>query len=255
MKSVRRLTDKRLTRFVIARIIKMMTKKKTRPSFYEKSENVPVVHSDEQESDEIQRVQPVVEIVDKQTDMVLEDSSQERQTNKEFWSSELPVSEQFNPGQPGRGKGKLLIGVIAVFLIILAVGAGTFVYLSKTETKNPEPSPTPEVVTTPTPSPEVDRSAYKVAILNGSGITGEAARLKEKLIDLNFEVERTGNADKSNYKKTVIQTKEGVSHAFIEVLEKELAKRYVLSTTETLDKDSKNDVVVIIGKEKTESSE
>ena len=107
---------------------------------------------------------------------------------------------------------KMLVFFVVLLLLGAAVG-GFFYYKSNlastSGTENGEPAnnqsetTTTELTSTPTltPTPEpVDLSKYNVRILNGSGITGEAAKVKILLTTLTFAKVSTGNADTSNYK-------------------------------------------------------
>ncbi|HSA84364.1 MAG TPA: LytR C-terminal domain-containing protein, partial [Patescibacteria group bacterium] len=93
-----------------------------------------------------------------------------------------------------------------------------------------------------------DLSAYSISVLNGSGISGEAASLRTQLEDAEFVVDSVGNADTSDYTRTEVFAKEGVSEAYLNTLIKELEKTYeVNSVTETLDESESVDVEIIIG--------
>lgn len=110
---------------------------------------------------------------------------------------------------------------------------------NKTEVVEPtiEPSPTPA---------KVDLSQYTVKVLNGSGVSGEAARVKTKLTAAGFNVISTGNADASNYTKTEITIKKTVSKDALAKLQTELEKTYKVSTA-TATSTQTADIVVIIG--------
>ena len=149
--------------------------------------------------------------------------------------------------------------IISSILIVLALLTGVFLYLQgiKDEQKPQESvisSPTPQVNTDISPTPAVsevvDLSMYKIQVLNGSGISGEAARAKQLLEEEKFTVSSIGNADTVNYQKTIIQSKKTVPKEFIDKLKGFIDKSYVLDDTKELDESEKSDVLIIVGSEK-----
>jgi len=105
----------------------------------------------------------------------------------------------------------------------------------------------------PSPTPEkIDLSKYSITVLNGSGIKGEAAKVKDMLEEEGFSVVSVGNADASDYEKTILKAKEGVEAGFLDKLKSALSKSYVLASTQTLEKNDEDEIVVIIGSEKAE---
>lgn len=111
---------------------------------------------------------------------------------------------------PQRSGSKLHL--IILFLIGLAVIGGT-VYLLKNQFNGPAPTPTPEatavptVAPTPTPEP-VERSNFKVRVLNGTTKSGLAGTVLAKLKELGYKSDRAGNATNSAFERTVIRVKE-----------------------------------------------
>ena len=114
----------------------------------------------------------------------------------------------------------------------------------------PTPTPTPEPTATPVPTKAVDLSAYTIRVENGSGITGEAAKLKTQLVNDEFTVASTGNADNSDYKKTTISVKENVDESYIKKLRASLEKTYTLGDDTKAPPSQKTDVVITIGSTK-----
>ncbi len=112
-------------------------------------------------------------------------------------------------------------------------------------TPTEEPTPTSE----PTAKP-VDLKAYTVRILNGSGVTGEAAKLKAVLTDAGFTVGETGNADNSDYTETVISAQTSVDQGYLKELTETLKKSYkVDATVKTVPSVGDSQVTVTIGSE------
>ncbi|HZJ18584.1 MAG TPA: LytR C-terminal domain-containing protein [Patescibacteria group bacterium] len=91
---------------------------------------------------------------------------------------------------------------------------------------------------------------YKIEVLNGSGISGEASKVKGLLEEERFTVSSIGNADGLNYQQTVIQAKKTVPKEFLDKLKGFLDKLYVLDDTKELPDTEKFDFVVTIGSKK-----
>jgi hypothetical protein len=111
-----------------------------------------------------------------------------------------------------------------------------------------KPTPTvPPPTAAPTQKP-VDLTAYTIAILNGSGISGKAADEKTALTTAGFKVTSTGNATNSSFTKTEISAKSTVNHDFLTKLENELNKSYKVDTTvATSPASDATDITVTLG--------
>jgi hypothetical protein len=156
----------------------------------------------------------------------------------------------------------LFVLTVLIALIVGFVAGGFYVYTTgmsalndegKTQ-NNEKSSPVASATATasPTASPEpVDVSEYSVSILNGSGIVGEATRVKEILEEAGFTVGTTGNASRFNYTDTLIQGKEGVPEAAMEQLEEALSETYSVEVGEALPESSTSDIVVTVGSTKS----
>lgn len=151
-----------------------------------------------------------------------------------------------------------------VSLISFVVGLATMAAVSYfPQTKNiynfipllASPTPTPTAVPTSTPSPTakpVDLSAYKIKILNGSGVRGAAAGLKETLAGDGFEIASTGNADLSDYTETIISAKKEVKTAFIKKLKESLSDYKLKEDPTGIENKDAVDVIIILGSSKVE---
>lgn len=160
-------------------------------------------------------------------------------------------------------KGKIWVAFLGALIVTVFV-IGLFIFKKSAIKSNEEkqrssvlsPTPTEESPISPAPTQEeVDISAYTIVILNGSGIAGEAARVKTALEQEGFTVVSIGNADQSDYENTMIQTKKDTPQAFVSMLKSVLEKTYVLDETEELSKQEESDVRVIIGRSRSEDSE
>jgi len=139
--------------------------------------------------------------------------------------------------------------VVLITFVIGIIGIAGFYYFSDKGVINATPTPT--IVPTIEPSPtvaEVDLSEFPIEVLNGSGISGVAAKVKTQLTDAGFTVDSVGNAKNSDFTKTIISVKKSVSEAFVNKIIDELKKNYsVEEKTETLEDSNDADVVVTIG--------
>jgi|SRR6185369_2741312 len=155
-----------------------------------------------------------------------------------------------------RGNAWFFIMVTLVaFVIGLVCIAGIYYFTAGTsENKGiaipniiAKPTPTPTQTPTPTPK-QLDLSTYDIQVLNGSGVTGQAAKVKTDLTSAGFSVTKTGNADTSDYEKTVIEAKKGTDDAYLKELIATLKKSYAIdSNIVTLKASETSDVIVIIG--------
>lgn len=185
---------------------------------------------------------------------------------KEGSEASETVSEERPIVVTSEKKNNLLIFIVLIILG-LALGAGLFFFrgalgkiasqvTKQTGIKKEKAVPTvsrQEPTVAPSPTPEkVDLSKYSITVLNGSGIKGEAAKLKEMLEEEGFSVASVGNADASDYEKTILKVKEGTETGFLDKLKSALGTSYVLASTQTLEKNDKNEVVIVIGSEKAE---
>lgn len=143
-----------------------------------------------------------------------------------------------------------------LFLAGMVAGFVVFDQLSQRTGGNPpiqfgNASPTPTKEPSATPTPEApDFSKYSIMVENGSGISGVAADTQDQLENAGFTVSEIGNADKSTYKQTVIQIKNGTNTDFLKALKATLEKSYVVADdTEELPDSEEFDAVVIVGSE------
>jgi hypothetical protein len=144
--------------------------------------------------------------------------------------------------------------ILLIFIIAIVLLVGIFVYrqgLLKKVTVNitPAATPTPTVTVEPTPA-VVDLTKYEVEILNGSEVTGEAAKQKDNLETAGFTVSSVGNADNSDYTDTIIKAKADVDSAFIAKLKSVLNDTFTVGPVQSLSSDAAVPVQVILGTQK-----
>ena len=94
---------------------------------------------------------------------------------------------------------------------------------------------------------KIDFVDYKVSILNGSGVAGEAGKVEELLKDVRFEDMDTGNADSYDYTDTEIRMKDGTPKAVYTAVKEALSDNYSVSKGDSLNDDADYDVIVMVG--------
>jgi hypothetical protein len=108
------------------------------------------------------------------------------------------------------------------------------------------PIPTAEPTAEPTKE-ELDLSQYDIEIQNGSGVPGEAGVVDEILQEEGFNQADTANADSYDYQTTEVRLKEGTPKDVYEAIEEALNSDYDVELGDTLDDDSDQDIVIIVG--------
>lgn len=109
--------------------------------------------------------------------------------------------------------------------------------------------------TAPTPTTaELDKEAYEITVLNGSGIAGEAAAVQEILEDAGFKVGTVGNAETADFTETEISAKSSVSEEYLDELEKTLGERGEVKVVDAPSSQTEN-VVVTVGSSKESDTE
>ncbi len=139
---------------------------------------------------------------------------------------------------------------IAIAIIAL-MGIGYFMFFRGGNKATVEPTPTPEQTVeepTPTEVPAIDKKDIKIRILNGSGVVGEAGRVKAILEKAGFTVESTANADSYDHKETEIKAKGAIPSAVLDELKK-LLNEYTV-TTSTLEDSEEINIILTVGARK-----
>lgn len=204
---------------------------------------------------EKKRIKPVIE------EVVEEPPKPESLPVEPAIAVEEPKAEALN--KPKKEEKKLNLKLVFVIMFLSAVVAavvsgGVYVYLSgidgttvkDTIEETVEPSATPSTAPAPTEAPEeeVDLSKLSVQVLNGSGIIGAAGKVEDVLVEAGFSVKNTANAQKYDYKETVIQVKASVSAGVVAKIKTALAEAdYKVKVGEALPASGSYDVVVTTG--------
>lgn len=113
--------------------------------------------------------------------------------------------------------------------------------------KDVQISPIVSVIPTATPTP-IDPKTFKIEILNGSGIAGQAAKVSEVLTPNGFVVEKTGNASNFDFTETQIQVKSTVPESIVSLLTKSLDQYSPVVSDVKLESSDSFDIIITIGK-------
>ncbi len=169
-----------------------------------------------------------------------------------------PVKENVPPAvamaveEPKKDSGGWAWMLVA-FVLGAAVGTATGYLVAKTQkSQTAETQNATAVQASPTPSPsaeaEIKRADLKVQVLNGSGVTGAAAKAKTLLEGLGYVDVATGNAD-GDFAETEVELREDKASAS-GMLTDDLKDEYTLAeTVGVLDESSDYDVVITLGVE------
>lgn len=181
--------------------------------------------------------------------VVEESSSKNPKTEDPLLDFKEKMIEEEKSSPNASAKKNYMWPILFVFIIAIASLIGMFIYrnvVSKSEKINVVSlSPTPTAI--PEPTKTVDLKKYEIKILNGSEVAGEAGRQKDSLQEEGFTVSSVGNADKSDYTKTIIQAKRTVDKDFLDKLKSVLEVSFNMGDNEELPEDSDPDIIVILG--------
>lgn len=176
------------------------------------------------------------------------------------------VSASIPPDLEPQKKSKIWLILIVILIVVAGVSGALYYFRTKAIQENTKEDKESSTVSKPSPTKtpvsadessatessvlKIDLSKYKIQVLNGSGVGGEASRLKDALEEEQFVVQDIGNADTSDYEKTIIRAKKDVQKEYLDKLKKLLGETYVLDTEEELGESADVDVVIIIGSSK-----
>lgn len=164
---------------------------------------------------------------------------------------------------------KRLIMMIAFLLLLVGLAGGLIYFRSKDkkevksgesikvekveEVKKDEPvlpneSKAPDDIPIEVKEASVNLSDYKVLVQNGSGIAGEAGKVKTALEEQGFTNIIVENASSYEYKQTLIKFKESIPQKVFDLAKNSIITKYDVNfPTDVVPKDSEYDVVIIVG--------
>ena len=240
----------------VMQVVEVMEEDTTIPEKEEHIEEIP-----ESETTHTEMVEPEVE----NFETPKMDETKKQEVVSEFFTKKSATPEGVEPKTPSFGYPDISVHkkspVAGVFLwalgvigVVVAIGA-IIIAMSRGSIKmptigiTPTPTPTEQPMPTATPTPAVDKTTLNIQVLNGSGIAGEANKMKALLEEKGYTVEGTGNAKSYEYEQTEIQVTAD-NEAFISILTADLAGSYVVGSTAATLKDTlQYNAVVIVGKE------
>ncbi len=164
------------------------------------------------------------EVENLQSEEVAEKTSETARTDVGFPQSRLSK------------KGSTIEKIIVLVVVLAVIGGGIMFFSRKQNDLNKAKSqltPTPtssyrqRQLPTSTPTPlEINRSAVRIQVLNGSGITGDAAKVKRELEKLGYSNIETGNASEQNFVSSKINYSESLDSKILEEIKDKLEEFY-----------------------------
>lgn len=146
--------------------------------------------------------------------------------------------------------------IVPVALLVGALVGGLITYfsgLSKISSTDPTPTPAvtvePVINSSPSPSPvsSLKKDELKIQILNASGVSGAAGKVKILLNDAGYKSVDTGNASISDLSQTEVSIKDSKKE-YLDVIIKDLSKSYdAVESKKALPSSSKYDLVITLG--------
>jgi len=190
-------------------------------------------------------------------------------------SREAEIAKETSEKTKSKGGTRKAVVVGGILLIIILLGLLWWLLQQRQKRPpktygSPTPSPSPTTVEA-SPSSNLNQSLnassaaeaskssrrsesinlgqYKLKIENGSGLPGEAGKVKEILVAEGFKEVETGNADRFDYQETEVKLKANLPDEVEKTIERALNDTYVLKVDrEGLQSDADYDVLVIVGK-------
>lgn len=191
------------------------------------------------------------------------ENTEENVGEEESLEKNEPIVNDISNEENGKGKRGLFKTVVIWSGIAIVIGAllgiswklayerGIAVGEAQVQEKQEKEAAVQEKIATPTRT-EISKGKYTIEVLNGSGISGEAARVKTLLEKEGFIISTVGNAEESNIEETAIQVKSSVAKDWIDLLKTALGKSLVMSDPTSLNEEKTTDVVITVGSKKAE---
>jgi hypothetical protein len=145
----------------------------------------------------------------------------------------------------------LLVGALVGGLITYFSGVSNMSDATSTPTPLATQVPTETKVVEPTASPSVSlkRDSLKVQVLNGSGVSGVAGKVKTELEKLGYKNVTAGNASSSDFTTTEVAIKTSKKE-YLDMIIKDLSEDYEAEEADkSLPASSSYDVVITVGKQ------
>lgn len=165
-------------------------------------------------------------------------STHQPQTSPSFSSPQSTIFPSYadNPKKPSPAKTVLPIAISVLLLLGALYFANKQLGIVDMGSLGAKPTPTAEPTATPaakpTDVPATKKADVKIDVFNGSGVTGQANKIKAALVAAGFSGITVGNADDTE--KTTIQYGAGISQDIVDEISKAL-KTQDLNPTATRD--------------------
>ncbi|HLB51455.1 hypothetical protein A3F07_02870 [candidate division WWE3 bacterium RIFCSPHIGHO2_12_FULL_38_15] len=181
------------------------------------------------------------------------------ENNPDLYSRQLNIVNMLQV--PAMSKKNLSLVPAGLALILVAfLAVGLFVFKNRTTENTGEVAGTEKVQPTSdalndqvmesSPSivekPELKKDDLKIKVENGAGIPGIAAKTRDFLNNLGYNVAEIGNADEIGRQDTLLKFKQ-TKATYKELLSKDLEGSYTVVTEETLPESENFDVLIIVG--------
>lgn len=154
------------------------------------------------------------------------------------------------PKLPGLPSSRLLFlvgaGIVGFVLVAIIVKNLPQLGGKKTEVVSPVASPAAQ------PAPEPKPADFKVRVLNGTLVEGEAGKLAEKLKGLGFDVVETKNATSSGFVTTKLRPASDVPNKIVTSLKTTLEETYETVFVEPFDSAQGKSLASVSGEVKIE---
>ena len=146
----------------------------------------------------------------------------------------------------------MAVGAIVLGVLLLSFAVWFFLKRGGGGETGLEPTPTARVemaeepTETPTPTPGVKKETISIEVLNGTGIAGEAGKVKTLLSGLGYKEIEAGNAEAYDYEATEVSFASDFPEAYKEEIIDKL-KTTFKSVKTTTGSTGKFNVVIVTG--------
>lgn len=189
-------------------------------------------------------------------EIVAEEKVEEKETKVD--SPKVEQVQEVVEDEDNEDKPNYLWIIVPTALLVGALVGGLITYFSGVSNQTTvEVTPTPVATTAPqnggteptaTPSSTLKRDSLKVQVLNGSGVSGLAGKVKTMLEGLGYKGVVAGNASSSDFEKTEVAIKESKKE-YLDLVIKDLSSDYeAVEAEKALPANSSYDVVITVGK-------
>ena len=186
-------------------------------------------------------------------EMAFKKSEESPSGARDLFNGEIIEKRQASLGQILSNR----ISIIVITVLLILAGIGIFIKrvnridmkipFFTSPTLTPTPSPVPSLTPTPTIDLSLKRSDLKISIQNGTDKTGLAKETASFLEEKGYKIISKSNADKDDYQQTLVKVKKD-KEKFLPHLRNDLKDKFDVSTSESLDEDSKEDMILILGR-------